>query len=291
MDHVDSKRSNSELIDLLEKEAAADLNDIDFPAEKESEIKLADVQVWYFETEKLIRVLANTLPSSMAQPINQLRYAGHHILKPQIQDQSEQIHSNTIEAYKHCKRAYFDALDLYVYHLSETYRDKLVLLPAEESSNLANLIALHLEKIQNARFDSPSRIDYYNSVRVELVNGLQLINQVNEAIEKAGFTQAMLVDRAMLLDENNKLNTQIEDQLKKGEKKFNIWMLVITAVIVIATFIGLIFQGAGTQLFWKNQHYLYIEAKQPLVQQPNINFSPTCCTEVSNESIHPISDE
>jgi hypothetical protein len=271
-DLSDARVSSCELIKLLESEAEADLKSLDSITQDESQITLEHVANWYFETEKLIRVLANTLPSSMAQPINQLRYAGHHLLKIQLLEQFDfnSKSSNLIEAYKHCKRAYFDAIDLYVYHLSETYRDKLALLPIEQSRNLAILITGHLEAIQNARFDSLSRIEYYNRVRSELISGLKLIQQVNEALAESGITPAMLDDRAKLISENSKLKDQINHQLKAGEKKFNYWMLGITAVIVIVTGLGLVFQGAGTQSFWKSEHYLHIEGKQSLIE-PSCN--------------------
>lgn len=71
----------SELLQCMEQEARLDLQAIDVPPELEAALHIGNVQQWYFETEKLIRVLANTLPSTMSQPINQLRYAGHHVLK------------------------------------------------------------------------------------------------------------------------------------------------------------------------------------------------------------------
>lgn len=72
--------SSEYLIQLLEKEARRDVREIDVAPEHEGQIDLPQVRVWYIETEKLIRVLANVLPSTMVQPINQLRYAGHHSL-------------------------------------------------------------------------------------------------------------------------------------------------------------------------------------------------------------------
>jgi hypothetical protein len=75
--------------------------------DSDSEITLEDVKVWFFETEKLIRITANlSLEVTSQQGINQLRYAAHHILKSNKQE-------DTIEAYKHCKRAYYDTLDLF----------------------------------------------------------------------------------------------------------------------------------------------------------------------------------
>lgn len=139
-------KASDDLISLLEKESQANLNELDQPSINENEINIENVKTWYFETEKLIRVLGNILPSSMAQPINQLRYAGHHILKAQTDNTAKQ--SNLIEAYKHCKRAYYDAIDLYVYHTSEAYRDKLAFLPVEQSRELAIKTQIHLQSIK-----------------------------------------------------------------------------------------------------------------------------------------------
>ncbi len=91
------------LIQRLEKDAQADVRDIDVPPEQENQIQMAQVRDWYLETEKLIRVLANILPSTMSQPINQLRYAGHHILKAVTASEQEASYRvNVIEAFKHC---------------------------------------------------------------------------------------------------------------------------------------------------------------------------------------------
>lgn len=108
-----SSRPDRRLIRLLEEDARADVREMDIPPEQEDHIQLSQVRNWYLETEKLIRVLANVLPSTMAQPINQLRYAGHHVLKAvTAPEQDASYRANVVEAFKHCKRAYYDALDL-----------------------------------------------------------------------------------------------------------------------------------------------------------------------------------
>jgi hypothetical protein len=85
-----------------------------------SMITLEDVKVWFFETEKLIRTTANlSLEVTSQQGINQLRYAAHHILKSNKQE-------DTIEAYKHCKRAYYDTLDLFILTLNDRFVTSLV---------------------------------------------------------------------------------------------------------------------------------------------------------------------
>ena len=269
---MNALKTESQLITLLENEALADLNSLDLPSVNESEIKLQHVRVWYFETEKLIRVLANVLPSSMAQPINQLRYAGHHILKAQTDDDCKQ--ANLVEAYKHCKRAYYDAIDLYVYHLSETYRDKLSFLLPSQSSPLAIEIQTHLKLIQDARFDALSRIEYYSSVRQHLISGLKLVQSVNEQLHASGVTKAVLDDRGQLLKENNALKSQIESELRKAESRFNRRMFWITVFLVAATFFGLLFQGWGTQTVLQDHKYLHIQSEIPLFPTPNVHISP-----------------
>lgn len=269
---MNALKTESELISLLENEALADLNALDLPSVNESEIKLQHVRDWYFETEKLVRVLGNVLPSGMAQPINQLRYAGHHILKAQTDDNCQQ--ANLVEAYKHCKRAYYDAIDLYVYHLSETYRDKLSFLPPAQSSQLAFDIQQHLQFIQDARFDALSRIEYYCSVRQHLISGLKLVQSVNEQLHATGVTQTVLDDRGQLLKENNALKSQVDSELRKAESRFNKWMVFITLVLVLATSLGLLFQGWGTQSVLQDHKYLHIQSEIPLFPAPNVNISP-----------------
>ncbi|PLA73426.1 hypothetical protein CYQ88_11305, partial [Hydrogenovibrio sp. SC-1] len=106
---------SKQLIELIESQALEDIKTINVSSEKEDEIDFSTINIWYLETEKLIRILANILPSTMAQPINQLRYAGHHILKAALDGVEPQTKkANLIEAYKHCKRGYYDAIDLYV---------------------------------------------------------------------------------------------------------------------------------------------------------------------------------
>jgi len=74
---------NNDLIKLLEAEMLEDISSIDKNPENEISITAKDVKDWYFEAEKVIRVLGNILAVPMNQAINQLRYAGHHVLKAQ----------------------------------------------------------------------------------------------------------------------------------------------------------------------------------------------------------------
>ena len=251
---MDQQKNQSldQLIELLESEMHGDIRTIDVPPEQERQITLAQVQQWYLETEKLIRVLANVLPSTMSQPINQLRYAGHHVLKAvTAEEQSAEYAVNVVNAFKHCKRAYYDAIDLYIYHMAEAHRDKLAFLPDRElAQSLAYKLEVFLDKVNKSRLSSMQRIEYYAAMQADLLTGLKLITQINQAMTASGITAEIMRERQELAQANLQLKEQVEKKLAAGAARFNRWMLVVTVFIVLSTASGLIFQGAGTRYFF-----------------------------------------
>ncbi|WPL19040.1 hypothetical protein Thiowin_04144 [Thiorhodovibrio winogradskyi] len=253
------------LIALLEEEASADVRAIDIPPEQEDQIQLKQVWVWYRETEKLVRVLANILPSTMAQPINQLRYAGHHVLKAvTASEQHASYRANVVEAFKHCKRAYYDALDLYVYHMAEAHRDKLAFLPdLATATALSRELATFLDRINGARLNAQTRIDYYAEIQGDLSAGLAVIAKVNQAMAAAGVTLEIVQERAELAKENRALRRQIDEKLRTAASKLNVLAILLTLLVVLATAGGLAFQGVGTR-------YLFPE-RQVVPADPSIS--------------------
>lgn len=239
------------LLQLLEEEAGRDISAMDVPPEQEEQIRIAHVRQWYLETEKLVRVLANVLPSTMAQPINQLRYAGHHVLKAvSLAEDDAQRQVNLVEAFKHCKRAYYDALDLYIYHMAEAHRDKLAFLPDQAlARSLARDLERFLDHVNATRLAALKRIDYYAAIQTDLLAGLRLVAQVNQAMAASGVTAEIVREREELARANVQLKDQVENKLAAGAARFNRWMLAVTILIVLATATGLVFQGAGTQYF------------------------------------------
>jgi hypothetical protein len=86
-----------------------------------------------------------------------LRYAAHHILKS---NKPEDI----IEAYKHCKRAYYDTLDLFILTLNDRFVTSLVYVKdLEKRANIAEKLKKILITIQTERFKTQARVDYYAS--------------------------------------------------------------------------------------------------------------------------------
>jgi hypothetical protein len=128
-----------DIISLLEREMKASIQD--FNQDSDSNITIEDVKVWFFETEKLIRTTANlSLEVTSQQAINQLRYAAHHILKSDKQE-------GVIEAYKHCKRAYYDTLDLFILTLNDRFVTSLVYVEdSEKRTNIAEKLKKNIDQ-------------------------------------------------------------------------------------------------------------------------------------------------
>ncbi len=198
------------LVDLLENEMSQDINSIDISPQDEEKVDFEKVYNWYIEAEKLIRVLANTLTVPMVQAINQLRYAGHHVLKAQICSNDAVAKQNLIEAYKHCKRAVYDALDFYVYKLNENYRTLLPLLNTVDAEKVENALSEHIRNINSCRIESGRRIEYYSGIHETLIDGLRVIEKLNEIQRKSGVSQLLMQEKEQMLSKIFKLENENE---------------------------------------------------------------------------------
>lgn len=236
---------NNTLIELLEKEMHRYLLNIDIPVQQESTLDIKEVCKWYIEAEKLIRVLANILNAPMNQAINQLRYAGHHVLKAQCSDDGKQ--QNLIESYKHCKRAVYDALDFYVYKLNEYYRVLLPLLNSQDAIKVERLLKDHIREINQCRTGNETRIEYYTGIQNKLVDGLRLIEQLNEIQRETGITEKLFQEKSQLCSEISVLNKHVkllQDEIAsreaKDESRSYKLALIITLILAAGTFFGLV---------------------------------------------------
>jgi hypothetical protein len=203
------KESNSELIKLLEGEMLSDLSEINVNIEDENKISLELILHWYMEAEKLIRVFANILGVPMWQAINQLRYAGHHVIKAQTCSNSNGKQQNLIEGYKHCKRSVYDSLDFYVYTLNARYSTLLPLLSEGDASKVEKLLKNHIIEINDCRIQSEQRINYYTGIINTLIKGLDLIEELNKIQRKTGIAGNLLKEKQKLLDEIDQLKEQL----------------------------------------------------------------------------------
>lgn len=233
-----SSPPSSELIRILKAEMNNDIREIDIPSDREDEIDITRVNEWYVETEKLIRVIGNLFTVPLSQAINQLRYAGHHILRCNLTDDEKAKKQNIIEAFKHCKRAYYDALDFYIYKLAEDYRVLLPFLDGEKTSKIERIIREHLQNIKSCRFESERRIEYYKGVQDTLVRGLEIIEQLNEIQRESGISKKLYTGKAALLNENATLRNHLialkgENALLNGKIEGRSYATAVAATLVI----------------------------------------------------------
>ncbi|MEY8213015.1 MAG: hypothetical protein RPR97_00890 [Colwellia sp.] len=281
------KNSSSELIKLLEVEMLTDIRDINVSAKDEQKVDFLLVHEWYVETEKLIRVIGNLFTVPLSQSINQLRYAGHHILKTSIdKNDSDRQKQNLIEAYKHCKRAYYDALDFYAYKLSEDYRVLLPYLDTQSASKLERSLREHLQEIQTGRLESKERIEYYYKVQKTVIKGLEVIESLNEIQRETGVSRKLYIGKKTLLEENSSLEKrlsilEVENKTltQKLEGKLYGLSLTIAFLLAIGTAIGLI-----ADAFLTSNHSVVIvnESNEKDIPSKNINIINKSITKKSS---------
>lgn len=239
----------SAIIELLEREKLASIKDIDITDDRDITIK--DVKTWFFETEKVIRVTANlSLEATSQQAVNQLRYAAHHVLKSKKNNDAD-----IVEAYKHCKRAYYDTLDLFILTLNDRFNNSLVYVKsskkqAEISTKLKNILI----SIQNARFKYKARIDYYNAVQSNLIDGLKLLEYLSLSVNLKINNSEYDIKKEKVVIENKKLRSLVEKQkeqlnseLQIASKKTGMFGIMLAVIIVLTTSIGMLFQGFFTE--------------------------------------------
>ena len=256
---------NSGLISLFEKEMHHDIASIDVPPEEENNININNIKDWYFEAEKVIRVLGNILSVPMNQAINQLRYAGHHILKAQTNETSAK--SNLIEAFKHCKRAVYDALDFYVYTLNEKYRVLMPYLDSQNAIKLERLLHEHIKHIHIARSETRSRIDYYKGIQDQLISGLKLVEEINEIQRETGVAKELYINKKSMIDENHQLKGHVNIlQIKNDElegkiaSRFSLLSIIFALLLSLSVSVGLIVADA---YIVKKHEVTTITAPQP----------------------------
>lgn len=258
-DEAIQKDETSELIRLLEAEMGQSIKAINVPKDKEESIDYQLVQEWYLNAEKLIRVFANVLGQPLHQSINQLRYAGHHIINYCASSNSQQ--SDLIEAYKHCKRSVYDAFDTYVFSISQRYTGLLPLLEGDDVEELDSRVSDFIERITKLRSEADKRIDYYSEVQKNVIAGLQLIEDLNKIIRKTGIPQLILEDKKNLLEELAAINNRNVDLEVANErleasigKNSHLWGKILSWTGIILTIIIVAISSASSVFFDSNHN-------------------------------------
>lgn len=255
-ENSDLEKSTSELIDLLEQEMRSDLLEINISKEDEASLTIDNVKEWYINTEKLVRVIANILGEVLHQPINQLRYAGHHLVLHYSSSRPQS--SDLVEAYKHCKRATYDALDAYLFSLNQKYSNHLPYLTSQAGIKLEHQVLTLINESIKFRAESTTRIEYYQKVMSQVVAGLRLIEQVNEAFRETGYPDALLKEKQQIVDElietkrktvalaasNTELSTIVAKQARvSGQILAKVGLFITVTIVVLAALSHVIFES------------------------------------------------
>lgn len=266
-----TEAASHDLISLLEQEMQNDLSSINVDAKNEYQVTAEIVNQWYLEAEKLIRVITNTIDEPLFQAINQLRYAGHHVLKAQIATDDNDKTANLIEAYKHCKRAVYDALDFYVYKLNTKLTNILPLLDNQQATKAEREVINVINDISVIRGICSTRIEYYTEVYSGIVKGLKIQETINEIMRESGISNKVLKEKQVLVSEiedlgkeNQRLQLAQEEDYKAANDKFTKFTFCISLIIAIGAAIGGL--SAAAAEYWKYQSYMEREQK---IQNPD----------------------
>lgn len=237
---------NKELLEFLEKEMSYGISNINIDSIGEKDINYQDVQNWYFRTEKVIRVIDSLLKINSYPAINQLRYAGHHIIKvaaldPNIEANQLNIHRNLVEAYKHCKRAYFDTLDIYIYQLKMLFTQQTY-AESKEGAEVEARLKQHIEEIVTIRLTQKQRIDFYGGIENIIVNGLTIVEDIKnlerlnkECEEKLKSAQIKIMSQSRDLSEKQ---IEINTLSKSLNSKYFFVAILIALILAFGTMLG-----------------------------------------------------
>lgn len=259
------QKQPSELIALLEKEMQQNLLQINLDKNEEDLISVQVVADWYINSEKLIRVIANIIGQPLHQSINQLRYAGHHLVAYSLSDKAH--NADLIEAYKHCKRSTYDAFDTYLYSLSQRYFSVVPYLEPVVATSLGRELSKFIEESASYRTKADRRIEYYDELRSQIIPGLELIQKFNEEVSKTTLPALLASGKEKIIQEliaaqnneakleanNNQLREEVEALASEQGKALG-WRGITLGWVGIAVTVIVVALSAVVPFFTESKH-------------------------------------
>ena len=79
-----------------------------------------EVRSLYSKAEAAIKLYERIGLDNLTIPLNELRYAGQHILRAETEANAEESKEDLFKAYRHCERALYDAKEATILCLLET---------------------------------------------------------------------------------------------------------------------------------------------------------------------------
>ena len=133
----------------------------------------------YKRAEDMLHVLAIDAEGADTAAINELRYAGYHVLKALSKDNEAEVTEELRRAYRHCLRAFYEVCDGAVFYYLLQYqqfkRDYATVVVSDVVPNYLDIEKRMIEAkrvLQEARSGSGDRDDHYQ-IFPDITNSLK----------------------------------------------------------------------------------------------------------------------
>ena len=212
------------------------------------------------------------------------------------QGDMDEVQSNLIEAYKHCKRGYFDALDLFVYETNRIFQGRVISIEDTQiKERLVDELLSLINSINEQRLSSKTRVEYYRFLQDELVKAQSIFAEINRlTLPQVKALELDLADaleeKGLAVTERNQYeaeNKKLIDDIKHARAKTTNYLLLggATTLATLLLAAATLFQGHFTtqQIVSESKHTLQSEV---LSSKLNCMLS----TKEDNEHLSPESD-
>ncbi|MEO5329706.1 MAG: hypothetical protein H7829_15860 [Magnetococcus sp. THC-1_WYH] len=196
----------------------------------EDEELLFSIQKLFQEAEDDIKGVEQSSLDLCTPAVNELRYAGHHVLKGLVASAPEECEEQYRRASRHCLRARYDAVEIRLWSLLDEFRAfqkdyQAVSIPQvwPDYVDCAEKFDVTMALLNSVKKTEPSDIDDQGDNRVDLLERTrEASRQLEPIVSKAKIARI-------------ELNKILDDQ--KRQIRMGIWAIVVTFIGIIVTII------------------------------------------------------
>jgi len=120
-------------------------------------------------------------------------------------------------------------------------------LDSQNAIKLERTLHEHIKEIHIARSENGNRIDYYKGIQNGLINGLKLIEKINEIQRETGVAKELHITKKSMIDKNHQLQNHVSTLQTKNEElegkmasRFSIFSIIFALILSLGVSIGLI---------------------------------------------------
>lgn len=187
--------------------------------------EIARIRDLFRDAEREIKK-AEEISGELAVPaVNELRYAGCHLLEALCSDAPHHATEQIARARRHCQRAIFDASDASIIYLLERvrtfqddYRRFVISAVIPDYTDIKKTISDTRHKIENARADNERRESYY----LEAISLVEQLKGIGDRLD----------------DSREELNKAVRRQNRETFRFY--LMATLTAVAAVAAVLALL---------------------------------------------------